>query len=754
MNLVTVAGSSSSSFAQRDWLFAIGLFAVTLASYFPAWNGQPIWDDDVHLTTPELRSLSGLVQIWTRLGSTQQYYPITHTIFWIEHRIWGDTPLFYHLVNNFLHVTAALLLVKALKMLGIPGAWFAGAIFALHPVQVESVAWMSELKNTLSAVFFLFSGLVYLKFDRERTAFVYFAALALFSLGLLSKTVIAILPAIILVILWWKRGKLSLRRDVLPLVPFFVVAIAVGLFTAWVERNFIGAAGRLFDLSFVQRVLIAGRAFWFYLSKLFWPNNLIFIYPRWDVRPTVWWEYVFPLGTVILFVALWMMRKKSRGPLAAFLFFIGMLVPALGFFNVFPFLYAFVADHFQYLACIGIITLVAAGFTQLIKAASPRYGRVGVGLGLVLVGALAILTWQQSHAYQDEETLWRTTISRNPGCWMAYNNLGKVLVRNGRLDEAITQYAEALAHAPPEPERAHYNLAGALVAAGNINSAIEHYDEALKLKPDYVDAHYNLGGAFIRVGRIDEAIEEYNKSLQIRPSDADVRNNLGSALLQKGRVQEAISQFRVALQSDSRNPEIEQNLAYALATDGQVDEAIAHYRAVLDLQPNNVDARYELGSAFLQKGAVKQAIATYEELLAKQPDHAAAHTKLGNLFLQQGNMEKAVEHYEKSAAASAEDVAARANLAWVFATASNPSLRNGNRALELAQQANYLSRGKDPLVLRSLAAAYAETGRFVNAVQTADEALKLAAESDNRPLLQALSKEIEFYKAGTPYRKR
>src|ERR1700694_1453841 len=219
-----------SKFWQRDWILALALFAVTLIAYSPAWNGKPIWDDDEHLTKPELRSLHGLVQIWTHVGTTHQYYPLLHTVFWIEHRLWDDSYVAYHLVNIALHVGSALLLVKILQELKVAGAWLAGAIFALHPLQVESVAWMSELKNTLSTVFFLSSALLYLRFDRTRDRSAYFVALGLFLLGLLSKSVIAVLPATMLVVLWWKHGKLLWRRDVLALVPFFAIGISAGLF--------------------------------------------------------------------------------------------------------------------------------------------------------------------------------------------------------------------------------------------------------------------------------------------------------------------------------------------------------------------------------------------------------------------------------------------------------------------------------------------------------------------------------------------
>src|ERR1700730_17997991 len=301
---VELAPTERVGLRRQDWLLSLLLVILTMVAYLPAWNGTPIWDDDAHLTRPELRSLEGLAKIWTQPGATQQYYPLVHTLFWVEHRLWGDWPEGYHLLNILLHCTSALLLVRIFRQLEIPGAWLAAGIFALHPIQVESVAWVSGLKNLLSGVFYFWSLSVYLRFDRSRNLAFYVAALVIFALGLMSKTVIATLPAVILVIFWWKRGRLSLKEDFLPLVPFFLVGTAAGLFTAWAERTLIGAEGSAFYYSFIERVLIAGRAFWFYLSKFFWPLDLIFIYPRWHISQSVWWQYLYPAAVLLLLAVL------------------------------------------------------------------------------------------------------------------------------------------------------------------------------------------------------------------------------------------------------------------------------------------------------------------------------------------------------------------------------------------------------------------------------------------------------------------
>ncbi len=340
------------------------ILLTTVAVYTPTFRGGLVWDDDANITVPDLQSFGGLYRIWFDPAATAQYYPLVHTAFWLEHKLWGDAVLGYHLVTVLWHCVAVLLVYAILSRLKIPGALLASAIFALHPVMVESVAWITEQKNTLSTVFYLSAMLVYIRFDQSRKLSVYFFALGLFVLALCSKTATVTLPAALLVIFWWQRGTLSGRRDVRPLIPFFAVAAAAGFVTAWVEWEIVGAKGSHFQLTLVERFLLAGRAVWFYLGKLIWPNNLLPAYPRWEIDPTQWWQWALPLGALVATIALWAVRKWSRAPLAAWLYFCGTLFPVLGFFNVYYFLYSFVADHFQYLSSLGIIAFLSAGFVQ------------------------------------------------------------------------------------------------------------------------------------------------------------------------------------------------------------------------------------------------------------------------------------------------------------------------------------------------------------------------------------------------------
>ncbi|SPE39993.1 Tetratricopeptide TPR_2 repeat protein (fragment) [Candidatus Sulfopaludibacter sp. SbA3] len=346
----------SNTFEWRDAGMWALLACATLVAYLPALHGGLLWDDSSHVTKADLQSLHGLWRIWLDLGATQQYYPLLHTAFWLEHWAWGDAVLGYHLANVAMHALSACLVVMIVRRLSLPGAWLAGFVFALHPVCVEAVAWISEQKSTLSGVFYLAAALTYLQFDQTRRKSRYLLALGLFLLALMSKTVTGTLPAALLVVFWWQRGRIEGKRDVLPLVPWFALGASAGLFTAWVEQDsrFIGAQGTHYALTVVGRLLLAGRVPWFYASKVLWPWDLMFIYPRWRIDPGQWWQYLFPLGMAAVAAVLVVLARRTRGPLAGFLIFAGTLFPVLGFLNVYPFRYSYVADHFQYLACLGI----------------------------------------------------------------------------------------------------------------------------------------------------------------------------------------------------------------------------------------------------------------------------------------------------------------------------------------------------------------------------------------------------------------
>jgi protein O-mannosyl-transferase len=705
---------------NKNLLFALGLVAAIFIAYMPAWHGRPVWDDDAHLTRPELRSLGGLAQIWIRPGVTQQYYPLVHSLFWLEHKVWSDRLLPVHLFNILCHAIAALLLWRVLLLLHVPGALFAAAIFALHPLQVESVAWMSELKNTASAAFFFGAVLSYVYFDETRQGRFYALALLLFLLGLFCKTVIAPFPVVLLVIFWWRRGTISIRGDVVPLIPFFVLGIVAGIFTAWVEKHFVGADAVVFNTGVVERGLVAGRAFWFYLGKLFWPADLVFIYPRWEVSRSVGWQYLFPLGALLFVIGLFALRKHHRAPLAAVLIFVSLLFPALGFIDVYPFIYSFVADHFQYLAGSAVITLVAGALVLLAdRIAMPQTTRSTVALGIL--SFCALLTWRQSRVYVDAETLYRATLQKNPACWMAENNLGAILRREGKLTEAVT-HLQAAVQINPENAEAQNNLGNALYQEGKADEAVTHYLRAIELRPAYAAPHTNLGDLLLRTGHPERSLAELQKAVEINPGDADAQTNLGNTLLSLGRTSDAVERYRKALDLGIPQAAFEQarahyNLANALAREGDSGEAVEHYQKSLQLQPGFADAHSNLAGVFFARHAFAQAFAQYETALALNP----------------------------------KSVAFQNNVAWQLATSPDPAVRNGDRAVALATEANHRSGESDPAILNTLAAAYAESGQFKEAVSTAHRALELAESAGNPPLVELLQQAIRVYEVNLPY---
>ncbi len=606
----------------------------------PALRGGYVWDDDDYVTRNRtLQDAEGLRRIWLELGAIPQYYPLVHTSFWLEHRLWGLRPLGYHLTNVLLHALAAWLVVAILRRLDVPGAWLAGAVFALHPVHVESVAWITERKNVLSGVLYLSAMLAYLRFaglgvaglaagrsgaegegqtvDRRRWGF-YTLTIVLFAAALLSKTVTCSLPAAVLLVLWWKRGSLG-RQDVLALTPLFVLGAAMGLLTVWMEKHHVGASGEAWALTFVDRCLIAGRALWFYAGKLIWPHALTFIYPRWQIDSGLWWQFVYPLAAIAVIVALWLTRGRiGKGPLAAALLFVGTLAPALGFVDVYPMRYSFVADHFQYLASIALIALLAASAAMATRWIGPRARPCTAVACAALLLALSTLTWRQGRIYKDEETLWRDTLAKNPSCLMARSNLGSVLAQQARYAEAAAEYTKAL-KLDPDSYEVHNNLASAYDRLGRADEALAHYTEALRRQPNDHRVHYNLGIAQARRGQVDQAIEHFATAIRLQPDLPEPRHHLANLLVNQGRTDEAIRHYNRLLRLEPHRLTPANNLAWTLATCpspsvGEVAQAIRLAKQTCERtsyrQPAFLDT---LAAAYAAAGRYDEAVATAEK---------------------------------------------------------------------------------------------------------------------------------------------
>jgi protein O-mannosyl-transferase len=750
--------AASLSADLSNWLAPVGLVLVLLATvlvYLPALNGGLLLDDDSHITRPELQSIGGLYRIWFDVRATYQYYPLLHSAFWFEHKLWGDSVLGYHLVTLLWHMTSVVLLYLILTRLRIPGALLAAAIFALHPVMVESVAWMSEQKNTLSAVFCLSAMLAYLKFDESRRGAYYFTALGLFVLGLLTKTVItATLPVTLLVVFWWQRGELSWKRDVKLLLPFFVLGATGGLVTAWVERKLIGAEGVDFELTFLQRGLVAGRVIWFYLSKLAWPANLVFFYPRWDINPREWWQWLFPIATLGMFVGLWAMRRSWRGPLAAWLLFVCTLVPVLGFLNVYPFIFSFVADHFQYLASLAIIVPASAGVAILLERASVPMRRAGVALCILLVGTLAVLTFKQSRMYADVVTFYRTILDRNPDSWAAHNNLGTILSAQGQPHEAIEHYRAAI-RVRPNYFAAHTNLGTALAASGHLPEAFKHLHQAIELQPESVTAHRSLGNALANAGRVAEAIEEFQTALTLGPEDPLTLNSLGAALTSLGRLPEAIKHFQHAVQLNPDFAEARGNLGDALTKSGFVSAGIAELQRAVALKPDDVATINNLGIALMQRGRFPEAIRQLTHAVELSPS-ADAHNNLGTAMMNSGRLQEAIDEFQAALALNPEFAGAQSNLGNALTRANRfpEAIEHLERAVQLKPDfadahvilgAALMYSNKIPQSIEHYRAAIRLKPDYVQAYANLAQALSLANQADEA--VTAAQKGIEIARA-------
>jgi protein O-mannosyl-transferase len=691
----TIAGWSPKV-EERSWWLALPLLVGTALAYLPVWHAGIIWDDrSFIMDNPLIRRADGLWRFWFSTKPVD-YYPVTSTVWWIEWRLWGENPVGYHAVNVLVHALDVVLLWRLLARLKLPGCWLAAAIFAVHPVNVESVAWIAEGKNLLAMLFYLASLSCFVRSrasaaspGTSRPASVsssrrwYGLALIAFLLALLSKTVVAPVPFVLLGLLWWQRGKLKLA-DALYVLPFVALAVAIGSISFWFQSHRAIGADIVRTDGFWARLAGAGWAIWFYAYKALLPFGLRSIYPRWQIDAGAWWSYLPALLVVGVFVACWRARQTwGKAPLLAFSYFVVMLFPVLGFLNIGFMKLSLVADHWQYFAIIGPITLFAAviarGYQRL--GLRPRQALAAVVCAMLI--GLAVLTWRQSELYRDSGTFWRAVLATDPDSWGAHNNLGGFLVEQGQSDEALAHFRRSV-EIRPDFAKAQYNLGAALREKGQVDEAIVHLQSAVDIQPDYVEAHNSLARALGQERQWDGAMEHLETSLRIDPDQAEAHNNLANVLWQKGRLREAAAE--------------------------------------------------------------------YEKALALHPDYAAAHFNLGEVLRAMGETREAIAHYKSALEFRPDFAPAMDSLAWVLATSPDASVRDGVQAVVLAARAEQISGGRSPVVLATLAAAYAEVGRFPEAVETAERALRLATARGKAELGERLRTQVALYRTGAPYR--
>ena len=607
------------------------IILATFAAYRPALDAAYIWDDDSYVTAnPTLSAPSGLRSIWLDRGASPQYYPLVFTSFWLEHRLWGTDPRGHHAVNIALHALGAILLWRVLLHLGIPGAGLAAAIFAVHPVHVESVAWVTERKNVLSGFFYMAAALVFCRIQgwgrgggrryAESGPTPRWPGIAsgslLFVCALMSKTVTATFPAALLVLLWWREGKVG-WRDAALVAPLLVVGAAMGLGTAWLERYHVGAQGAEWTFSFVERSLIAGRALWFYAGKLLWPRNLSFFYPLWRIDTAAAWQYAFPAGLIILAATTWLLRARiGRGPLAALLFFAGTLFPALGFVSFYPMRFSFVADHFQYLASIGLIVPFAFAITKIVRSTPSR-----IVAPAALTATLGVLTWQQSSIYANAQTLWTRTLERNPDAFVAHSELGLIDRRRGDLESASRHFDAALAIKSDYYEALN-NRGLVRAQRGDLALAIDDYEACLEIFPAYVPALVNLGIARYRSGEPEAAIQALREAMRLAPDGPEILANLGAILAARGEIGEAAELLDRAAELGVVRPEAQRALAIALLESGRNEDAARRFEAALALNRNDSVSHNGAGVAVGRLGLAEDALLHFQSALRLDPLNA------------------------------------------------------------------------------------------------------------------------------------
>jgi protein O-mannosyl-transferase len=661
---------------------ALVLLLLVFLAYARVGDAGFIWDDEQHLTqNPVIIGPLGLTDIWTSASAV--YYPLVLTTFWILHHFVGLTPLPYHVLNVAFHAASALLLWRVLVQLRVRGAWLGAALWALHPVLVQSVAWITEMKNTQSALFYLLAISCFLQSrERKRNGVFYGLTIFFFVAAITSKPSTVMLPVVLALCLWWREGGFK-QRDLRSFLPLILISLAASAWTIWEQKFHSLATGAEWVQTPLQRILISADAIWFYLLKLLWPHPLIFIYPRWTIDPSRWFAWIPLVALFVVATVLFLKRNTALRPVSfAFAYFVITLFPVLDFFDVYFFRYSFVSDHFQYLASMGPLALAGAGVIMAVEKIRIHRLAIQTASTLAILLILGTLTFHQSANYHDLITLYQVTLAQNPKCWMAEYNLGLALKNQGQLDEAIA-----------------------------------HYRRAVNIWPDYVEAHYNLGGAYIEKGNIDEALAEYRRAIEIRPDDADSHNNYGSALRR-------LNQF---------------------------DQAENEYRRALSLHPQYLDARLNLGSLLLQRGRTAEAITNLETARRLQPNDAVTHVTLGLALMKNGQPGEAAAELNRALQLAPDEVSALNSLAWLLATAGVDSVRDGKRAVQLAERANALTGNNNPAILHTLAAAYAEAGRFDEAMQTARRAMRLASRADNNAVYNAIRDELPLYELGLPY---
>ncbi len=750
---------------------------------------------------------------------TGNWIPLTTLSHMLDCQVFGLNAGDHHLVNVLWHAASAVLLFLVLRQM-TGSLWrsaFAAAVFAVHPLRAESVAWVSERKDVLSGFFFILTIGAYVRNVRQPSYFGYIAVVLLFGLGLLAKSMVATLPFVLLLLDYWPLGRFQNWRQfprlVAEKIPLFALSAAACAAAALVPGLVVAGALRV---PVFERLCNAAVSCVVYLRQMIFPIELAIPYPI--LRNGQPMSQVF-LALVLLaaITALAMMwRKKHPCLLMGWLWYLAMLVPVIGIVQISS--DAAHADRYTYLPGIGLVIALIWTVADWRVKWEPRRVILG-GLMAAVVAVLAALGRNQTSYWRNDEALWSRALACTSSNSIACNNLGAVLDKNGKLEPAIALFRKALAIEPdylaslnnlgnalemkgetegaiaeyrkalrikPASEFSRNRLGVILANKGGTGEAIAQYRKVLEMDPAFAQAHLNLGVLLGKSGQVEEAIAQYRKTLELKPDCAEAHLGLGAALGAKEQWAEAVAHFRKALELKPGYAEAHFGLGAAFAAREQWEEAIAQYRKALELKPDYTEAKFGLGKALLRKGDFDGAVACFQKTTAMSLDPLAtwlnlggdfvqrgdweevkvcyrqaikinarcadAYANLGLAFFQEGEGKEAMNSWQQALEIKPDQANVQNNLAWLLATTPDRSLRDGAKAVALAEEAKKLTEGSNAAVLHTLAVAYAETGRYEEAAATARRALELATAQKNGDLTTKLPAEIKLYKAKTPMR--
>jgi Tfp pilus assembly protein PilF len=709
--------------AAITWL----IFGQTLAHDFVNYDDEVYVYDNAKVAA----GLSPQNILWAFTHTVcANWHPLTVISHMLDCQLYGLKPAGHHFTNVLLHTIAVILLFLVLRQM-TGGLWrsaLVAALFAIHPLHVESVAWISERKDVLSAVFFMLMLGAYTRYIRALSLTSYLFVLLFFAFGLMSKPILVTAPFVLLLLDYWplKRfvsetaaklghrnrteSRANIRRIFLEKIPLLFISFASCAATILAQRHFIDPIDRL---SFAERLGNAAVAIIVYLRQLVWPSGLSIFYPHPRHGLSAVQVSMAPLSLLAVSAAAFIYRRKHPYFPTGWFWFLGMLVPVSGIVQVGTQAHA---DRYTYLPQIGLYILVTWFIADIVS--SWRHQRVL--LSTAMVSSIVILmwpAWKQTSHWRDSRTLWTHALAVNPENDTAHNGLCNLALRQNRFEEAVFHARKAL-QVRPDSADAHSNLGLALLGTGQKAEALIEFRKVIETSPARPRVHYNLATLLLDSGRIEEAIAEFQKELQIQPEFVDAQNNLGIALEQKGALDDAVTCFQKAIELDPRRPKTHYNLATVFLRQGQFDHAIAHLEKELLINPASAEAHNDLGIAWSQKGRINEAIGEWQKTLDLQPHNLSAYC----------------------------------NLVWVFATFPDDAIRSGAKAVALGERALELSRENDPRIYRLLAAAYAENRQFDKAIETARRGSDLATKQGNYAVANILESNIDLYRQNLPLR--